>query len=148
MVNLAIWRDPFSLTARVGRMMDQFFQDFGTWTDLEAFAGFGHSDVYVKGKKLIIETELPGVERDDVQVKVEEGRLVISGEIKRSEEVRNEDYICMGRRYGAFRRVFPLPPEAEDKKGIKARFDKGVLTVEVPLKRAPEAEDVFEVKVE
>lgn len=144
----AIWREPFSVSTRIERMMDEFFRDFGTFADLELLPSFGRSDVYVKDKKLVIETELPGATKDDVQVKVEGDRLVISGEVKRSEEVRDESYIRMGRRYGAFRRVFPLPEEADDRKGIKARFENGILTVEVPLKRAPEAESVFEVKVE
>lgn len=149
MVRLPVlWREPFSLASRMERMMDELFRDFGTFADLELFPSFGRSDVYLKDKKLVIETELPGATKDDVQVKVEGDRLVISGEIKRSEEVRDENYIRMGRRYGAFRRVFPLPEEVEDRKGIKARFENGILTVEIPLKRAPETEGTFEVKVE
>jgi HSP20 family protein len=132
----------------MGKMMDEFFKDFGSFPDLEVFPGFGQTDVYVKDKTLVIETELPGATKDDVQVKVEGDRLIIAGEVKRSEEIRDESYIRMGRRYGSFRRVFPLPAEAEDRKGIKARFENGVLCVEVPLKRAPEGESVFDVKVE
>lgn len=143
-----VWRDPFALTARMGQMMDEFFKDFGSFPDLEVLPGFGNTDIYVKDKKLVVETELPGATKDDVQVKVEDGRLVITGEVKRSEEVRNESYIRVGRRYGSFRRVFPLPDEAEDVKGIKAKFENGVLVIEVPLKRPPEAEGAFDVKVE
>ncbi|GAB4305863.1 MAG: Hsp20/alpha crystallin family protein [Candidatus Bipolaricaulota bacterium] len=149
MVRLPVlWREPFSIASRMERIMDEFFRDFGTFADLELFPSFGRSDVYVKDKKLVIETELPGVARDDVQVKVEGNRLVITGEVKRSEEVREENYIRMGRRYGAFRRVFPLPEDVEDRKGIKARFENGILVVEVPLMRVPETEGEFEVKVE
>jgi len=143
-----VWRDPFALTSRMGQMMDEFFKDFGSFPDLEVFPGFGHTDIYVKDKNLVIETELPGATKDDVQVQVEGNRLVITGEVKRSEAVRTESYIRTGRRYGSFRRVFPLPAEAEDKKGIKAKFENGVLVVEVPLKRAPEGEGAFDVKVE
>ncbi|HOD74036.1 MAG: Hsp20/alpha crystallin family protein [Candidatus Bipolaricaulis anaerobius] len=143
-----LWQDPFAITSRIGQVMDELLRDFGTFPDLELAPAFGQTDIYVKDKHLVVETELPGATKDDVQVKVEGDRLVITGEVKRSEEVRDENYIRMGRRYGAFRRVFPLPKEAEDKKGIKARFENGVLIVEVPLKRAPEAEGVFDVKVE
>jgi HSP20 family molecular chaperone IbpA len=41
-----------------------------------------------------------------------------------------------------------LPEGVEDKKGIKAKFQNGVLRVEVPLKKAPEYEGAFEVRVE
>jgi len=143
-----VWRDPFAVTSRMGKMMDEFFKDFGSFPDLEVFPGFGQTDVYVKDKTLVIETELPGATKDDVQVKVEGDRLIIAGEVRRSEEIRDESYIRMGRRYGSFRRVFPLPAEAEDRKGIKARFENGVLFVEVPLKRAPAGEGAFDVKVE
>jgi HSP20 family molecular chaperone IbpA len=54
----------------------------------------------------------------------------------------------MGRQYGAFRRVFPLPEEVGDKKAIRAKFENGVLRVEVPLKRVPESEGFLEVKIE
>lgn len=143
-----VWRDPFAITSRMGKMMDEFFKDFGSFPDLEVLPRFGQTDVYVKDKALVIETELPGATKDDVQVKVEGDRLIIAGEVKRSEEIRDESYIRMGRRYGSFRRVFPLPAEVEDWKGIKARFENGVLFVEVPLKRAPKDEGAFDVKVE
>ena len=143
----AIWRDPFRITARMGQLMDELFRDFGS-LDLDITSSFGRSDVYIKDKTLVIETELPGARKEDVQVRVEDDRLVISGEVKRSEEVREDNYIRMGRTYGAFRRVFPLPEEVEGKKKIKARFENGVLRVEIPLKRAPEAEGAFEVEVE
>ncbi|MCD5408753.1 Hsp20/alpha crystallin family protein [Candidatus Bipolaricaulota bacterium] len=143
----AIWRDPFRITARMGQLMDELLRDFSTF-DLDLTPSFGRSDVYFKDKTLAIETELPGARKEDVQVRVEGDRLIISGEVKRSEEVREDNYIRMGRTYGAFRRVFPLPEEVEDKKKIKAKFENGVLRVEIPLKRAPEAEGAFEVKVE
>jgi len=143
----AIWRDPFRLTARMGRLMDELFGDFST-LDFDLGSSFARTDVYVKGKTLVIETELPGARKEDVQVRVEDDRLVISGEVKRSEEVREEGYIRMGRQYGAFRRTFPLPEDVEDKKKIRAKFENGVLRVEIPLKRVPEPEGAFEVKVE
>jgi HSP20 family protein len=149
----AIWRDPFSLTARMSRLMDELFRDFIdfedlTDLDLDVFPGFGRTDIYLKDKTLVIETELPGARKEDIQVRVEDNRLVITGEVRRYEEVRDENYIRMGRRYGAFRRVFPLPEEVEDKKAVRAKFENGVLRVEIPLKRVPETEDVFEVKIE
>jgi HSP20 family protein len=141
----AIWRDPFSITARMSRLMDELFRDFidfedFTDLDLDVFPGFGCTDIYLKDKTLVIETELPGARKEDIQVRVEDNRLVITGEVRREEEVRDENYIRMGRRYGAFRRVFPLPEEVEDKKAIRAKFENGVLRVEIPLKRVPETE--------
>lgn len=64
MVRLPVlWREPFSLASRMERLMDELFRDFGTFTDLELFPSFGRSDVYLKDKKLVIETEPPGRRR-------------------------------------------------------------------------------------
>lgn len=143
----AVWHGPFGLTTRVGRLIDELFQDFPA-LGVGLGTTFGQTDVYVRDKNLVIETELPGARKEDVQVRVEDDHLVITGEVKRTEEVREENYIRMGRQYGAFRRTFPLPEEVEDKKRIKAKFQDGVLKVEVPLKKAPGYEGAFEVKVE
>ncbi|MGC9530240.1 MAG: Hsp20/alpha crystallin family protein [Candidatus Bipolaricaulaceae bacterium] len=141
-----VWREPFLLTSRMGRLMDELFKDF-TPMDWDVTASFGRSDIYVKDKTLVVETELPGARREDVKVRVEDDQLVITGEVKRSEEIREENYIRMGRRYGSFRRAFPLPEGIEDKKKIKARFENGILRVELPLQR-PVGGEVHEVKVD
>lgn len=140
----AVWNSPFRLASRLSRLMDQL------WSELpwEPSPAFGRSDVYLKDKTLVIETELPGARKEDIQVRVEDDYLVISGEVRRAEEVREDNYLRMGRTYGSFRRTFPLPEEVEDKRKIKAKFENGVLRVEIPLKRAPESEGSFEIKVE
>jgi HSP20 family protein len=140
----AVWHSPFRLASRLSRLMDQLWEEL----PFEFSPTFGRSDVYVKDKTLVIETELPGARKEDIQVRVEGDCLVVSGEVKRSEEVREDNYLRLGRTYGAFRRTFPLPEEVEDKRKIKAKFENGVLRVEVPLKRAPESADSFDIKVE
>lgn len=148
-----IWRNPFRLTARMSRFLDELFRDFPDFAefadlDLDVFPGFGHTDIYLKDKTLVIETELPGARKEDIQVWVDEDRLVISGEVRRDEEVRDENYLRMGRRYGAFRRVFPLPEGVEDVRAIRAKFENGVLRVEIPLKRVPEHTGGFAVRID
>ncbi len=143
-----IWYDPLSLSARMSRFLDALFPDFPDLAYLDVFPGFGHTDIYLKDKTLVIETELPGARKEDIQVRVEDNRLVISGEIRRYAEVRDEHYIRMGRHYGAFHRVFPLPEEVEDKRAIRAKFENGVLRVEIPLRRVPETEGVFDVRID
>lgn len=142
-----IWYNPFIVSARMGRLLHDFFQELAHHAP-GFLPDFGRTDVYLKGKTLVIETELPGTRREDIQVLVENNRLIISGEVRRHEEVRDEHYIRMGRHYGAFHRVFPLPEEVDDKRAIRAKFENGVLRVEIPLKRAPEDGDVFEVKID
>ncbi|GBC87502.1 Spore protein SP21 [bacterium HR12] len=87
-------------------------------------------DVYETDDKLVATVELPGIDPEDVEVSVEDGTLTISGKREFSSEVREEDYHRIERRYGAFSRAITLPPTVDTNK-VEARFDKGVLTVEV-----------------
>ncbi len=144
----APWKNPFSFLLTWGKDLEEFDRAFDSFDWMWDWGGLGHTDIYVKDKTLIVETELPGAQKEDVHVYVEDDRLVIKGEIKRTFEVREENYLRLGRRYGAFRRVIPLPGEVEDKKGIRARFRDGILRVEVPLRKAPGPEGGFEVPLE
>lgn len=146
-------RRPFGFFWRLGRTLRDLEDLFSRWGEFELEYGFGpfgmgRTDIYVKDRTLVIETELPGVRKEDIRVQVEGDKLIVSGEVHRSEEVREEDYIRMGRRYGAFRRVFPLPEEVEDPGKIKAKFENGVLRIEVPLRRPPERGGITDIPVE
>jgi len=130
--------------------MDELFGDFerGFFDIPFTVETFGRTDIYEKDGILHYDTELPGLKREDIDIKVEDGRLIISGETKRDERVEEENYFRMGRRYGKFQRVFPLPEEIEDPKKIKAKFEDGVLKVTVPLKKPLKREKAIEIEVE
>lgn len=144
-----IWGEPFQMTTRISRMMDELFKDFDRNLLIEPLANFGQTDIYEKDGQLFYETELPGLKRDQVEVKVEDGRLFVSGELKRDEKITSENYFRMGRRYGKFQRSFPLPEQADDPKKIQAKFTDGVLRISVPLKQSIcEQERPIEIKVD
>jgi HSP20 family protein len=88
-------------------------------------------DVYEDKDNFIVHTELPGLKREEIEVTLEEGVLVISGE-RKAEEKRNEGEIRRQERfYGKFQRALTLPaPVAADK--VKAQYKDGVLTVTIP----------------
>ncbi len=141
-------RGPFLMESNLSRLMDEFFSDFDR-VGFDVATSFGRTDVYEKDKELVFETELPGVKRDDVQVRVEDEQLVISGEAKRREEIGREQYFRIGRRYGRFQRSFPLPADLVDKSKVTAKFEDGVLRVSAPLRESiKEQEKAVEVKVE
>ena len=144
----SVWTEPLLLGTGISRLFDDFFKDFHN-VGLDVAPSFGRSDIYEKDHNLIIETELPGVKKEDVSIKVDKDILSISGEMKRNEEVKEENYFRMGRRYGNFQRTFPLPADIADKKKIKARFENGILKVMIPLKESiKEKEKPIEIKVE
>ena len=96
-------------------------------------------DVEDQGDKYLLETDLPGVNRDDVHISVDNGVLTIA--VERNEEKKDEDkarnYICHERRVSNVSRSFSL--EGVDENGITAEYTDGVLHLTLP-KEAPQPE--------
>ena len=131
---------PFNLlrqmTSELDRMFDEpwtFFQfpvptmDGSTWTP--------KVDVITSDNKLVTRVDLPGVTKEDVNVEVVDGMLILSGERKKETKEEKNNYYREEREYGGFRRTVPLPKDvkAED---VKATFINGVLEVAIPLPAA------------
>jgi HSP20 family protein len=141
-------RGPFLLESSLSRMIDDVFRDFDQ-VGFDVAPSFGRTDVYEKDKNLVFETELPGVKKEEVSIRVEDNRLTISGEVKRNEQIHRDDYFRVGRRYGRFQRCFPLPADLVDKSAIRASFDDGILTVTAPMKESiKEKEKPIEVAIQ
>jgi HSP20 family protein len=96
-------------------------------------------DVYEKDNAIVIEAELPGLKKEDVQVEVEGEDLVIRGESKAESEAKEEDYYRSERSYGSFYRRMPLPAGVTPEQ-IQAHLKDGVLEVRVPKPAEPKAE--------
>lgn len=88
-------------------------------------------DIAEDDKAYTITVEVPGVPRDDVDISVDDGALIIRGEKRQSREDKRDNYHCIERSYGRFQRVLDLPHDA-DEDNIGARFSDGVLTITVP----------------
>lgn len=88
-------------------------------------------DIYEKDGTLVLKAELPGLKKEDVQVEIYNGNLVIKGESKASKEVKEETYYRTERTFGSFYRSVPLPWEVTPEQ-IKATLTDGVLEVHIP----------------
>lgn len=84
--------------------------------------------------KYSIRAELPGVNADDVQINVGEDSVIIEGERRDERERDIRGMHVTERRYGRFYRAIPLPEGAQTD-GATAKFDNGVLEVEVPVEQ-------------
>ncbi len=134
--------DPFetlgTLQEEMARFWDQLMPvaPFGT---LRPFRRPAHvpmawtprMDVFEKEGNLVVKAELPGIAKDDIEVKLDGGDLVIRGERTAESEVKEEDYYRLERSFGSFYRRLPLSFDvrAED---VKATFADGVLEVRIP----------------
>ena len=129
--------DPFremaALQDRVNRAFGDLNRRFdddltmrGTWTpSVDIFETDDHA--------LVIKAELPDVSREDIDLRVENSTLTITGQKKMDSDVKEEKYHRIERVYGSFSRTFTLPPTV-DAGRINAEFKNGVLTVTLPLR--------------
>jgi len=92
-----------------------------------------------------IEVELPGIKKEDVDVKVDGNVLTISGERKLKDEVKEEDYYKVESRYGSFSRSFTLP-EKVDVEHIHAEADNGIVEIIIPKLTIDTSSKKIEIK--
>ena len=88
-------------------------------------------DIYEDGENLVLKAELPGINPDDVEVRVEDNTLYLKGERKFEKEVKEENYHRVERAYGNFARTFSLPNTIDSDK-VAANYKDGVLTLTMP----------------
>jgi len=119
------------------REMDHFFDDFvpmrwsrenggknlGSWTP--------SADITEDEKEYLIRLDIPGMEKNDIKVNFQDGRLTITGERKSEEKEEKKDYVRQERYFGSFYRSFTLPEKIKEE-AIEATFKNGVLKLVVP----------------
>jgi HSP20 family protein len=88
-------------------------------------------DVFEEGDNVVVKAELPGMGKEDIDVKVTDDIITISGEKKKEEKVEKKNYYRMERSYGSFTRSLRLPTEVQTEKAV-AKFKEGVLEVRIP----------------
>jgi len=110
---------------------------YSLWTPVVDIAE--HDDDYV------VKVELPGINKDDVKITLENNVLTIRGEKKQEKESKKENFHRIERSYGSFQRSFTLPMTVKNDK-IDASYKDGILTIALP--KAEEAKPKqIEVKV-
>lgn len=112
------------LNDRVSRVFD------GRGKEISARSWSPAVDIYETPDELVFDTELPGFERDQIDINVEEGNLSITAERTLDERSEN-NFQRRERFYGKFHRSFQLPPFADAEK-ISASLKDGVLTIKAP----------------
>lgn len=90
-------------------------------------------DIVENENELVLTADVPGVKMDDIDIKLEDGTLTISGNREFVCEKKEGGYHRMERAYGKFQRAFSLP-ESVDAEKVAAAYDNGVLRVTLPKK--------------
>ncbi len=123
--------DSFSnrLSTLFGRGTTQKNGEDNNWITQAAWAPL--VDISEDDQEYLIKAELPGIDKDQVKVSVEDGMLVISGERSSEKEEKNRKYQGVERAYGRLIRTFNVPDDADGTK-VKAEFKNGILKVHLP----------------
>ncbi len=140
-----VW-NPFKELARIENELNKLFSEFipTARETSEIVVWAPRVDVYEQDNNLVIEAEIPGAKKEDIEVKIKDNAVVIRGEVKKEEEKKEENYFRKERFYGTFERVVPLPVEVKAEEA-KAEFKDGVLKLVIP-KATQEQEIKIEVK--
>ncbi len=121
--------DPFEEIRRMQERLNRIFEEFeriGTRT-IETFP----VDIIDEGDNIRVVADLPGFRKDDIEIWVEDGELVIKAVRKEEREEKAENYLRRERRFGEVYRRIAIPAEVDVDK-IKARYNNGVLEIILP----------------
>lgn len=116
---------------------------------LQEVGGYGEftptCDIFESGNEIVVKADLPGMKREDVDVKLVDNRLIVTGERKSEEKIERKDYIRVERSRGSFSRTINLPEDI-DSDHVKASFKDGVL--EIRINRLEGKSTVKKIKLE
>ena len=141
---MAITRwDPFRELNTLQNQMNRLFQDnFGGAVArqgdefLTTGAFIPPVDVYEDEHNIYVRLEAPGIDQNDLDIRVENNTLTVRGERKFNQEEKEENFHRIERRYGSFTRSFTLP-NTVNPDDVKANYNNGVL--EITLAKRAEA---------
>jgi len=91
-------------------------------------------DIYETPESFILTAEVPGIETDQIDIKVVNGNLILRGERRWEAEAHGDHFHRLESAYGKFERTFTLS-EQIDAESITAELDRGVLKVSLPKKQ-------------
>ncbi|MCD6115979.1 Hsp20/alpha crystallin family protein [bacterium] len=109
--------------------VDRFFDDF--WFGDSDTVWSPTIDIAENEKSYEIKADVPGMKKKDISISFKDNILTISGEKREEKEDTGKNFFKKERVYGKFQRSFRIPQDVDPEK-IKAKYEDGVLTVEVP----------------
>jgi HSP20 family protein len=95
-------------------------------------------DIFEDKEHLILEAELPGMNREDFEISVENNVITLRGERKFEKKTEGDNYHRVERSYGSFTRSFTLP-QTVTADGATADFENGILRVSLPKREETKA---------
>ena len=138
MSSLVTW-DPFRTLRRRDDVFEDFFRDvIGRET-----AGVLEPPVEVaEGEnEITVKMLVPGVEKDQLQITIDEDALTVRGEVRKEQEEKKKNFFRQEIRYGAFQRAVRLPAEVEGGRAV-ADLKNGTLKITLPKSKQPKGQQI------
>jgi len=118
-----------SLQEQINRVFGDVVGRAGEESNLTPWAP--EVDIYETENELVVKADLPDVNPQELDIRVENNILTIRGERKFDNKVNEDNYLRIERSYGSFSRSFSLA-NSVDSEAIKADYQNGVLTLSIP----------------
>ncbi|WP_414836782.1 Hsp20/alpha crystallin family protein [Candidatus Nanohalococcus occultus] len=107
--------------------MQNLFDEFQNKADLKGFRGMP-VDIHEEDGKIIVKADLPGISKEDINLKADKNKIDVSAESSTAIQEENEKYFTRERTSRKFHRTVSWPAEI-DPETVTAEYDDGVLTV-------------------
>ena len=128
--------DPFRELLTLQERLDKMYRDIERTRKEEAFVSSAWTppvDIFELGEKFVLKLEIPEVDKESIDIKINDNELTIKGERKLEPGIEPDSYHRMERGYGTFTRSFSLTKTIDSAK-IKAAIKDGILRIELPKK--------------
>lgn len=131
--------NPYAELAKVAKRFQEFSNNLAEEQKNEITYSV-RADIAEDDKAVMINLELPGVSKQDINIAVDNDRkLIIKGEKKRNEDYSNRNLIRSEINSGKFYRSFVLANDLDETQ-VNAKFENGLLTLSIPKKKKEEIE--------
>lgn len=131
------WNELESMNRQLSRLLDDSHNNIAS----EAGQWAPSVDIRESDEALLVQAELPGIEKKDVHLEVKDGVLTLSGERRYEKDVKEENIHRVERAYGRFSRSFSLPRNVDAEK-VEATMKDGVLEVRLPKRESAKPKSI------
>ena len=143
----------FQLHREIDRLFDEAFRGFPSvfrggleWPEITPVMLTPSLDIKETDENYVVSVEIPGVAKEDVDIRIDGDTLTIHGEKKQEKKEDKENYHCVERHYGSFERMLTIPEDA-NADNIDAKFKDGVLTINIKRQAKSVPKEVKKVEV-
>lgn len=126
--------DPFCVMhAKMDRMFDSFWggSHYPLKVYYQNYSSYPKMDFINQDDEMIVKVDLPGIDKDNLNIELHETHLTISGKRESKKDEESENYRLSERSYGEFKRSLKLPAKA-DIENAKTKYENGVLQITIP----------------